>query len=144
MKTRAVILLITLLATVANVDAASVPTVESKGAFIKIVASAPLVDTPAELNPPLLLYIRKSAILSVSMTFAARSVNYDVAIATLGPDIEIRSSGATVSTADASKANSYRLSNEGSAASVKVYLYRFAKEANAMSFCDAVISNQDG
>jgi hypothetical protein len=144
MKTRALALFILLFATGAHAGASPVPAVESKGAFIKIVASAPSVDIPAELNPPLLLYIRKSAILSVSMTFVARNVDYEVAISTWGPDVEIRSSGNASPIAEAAKANPIRLANEGSVASVRVYLYRFANEASAASFCDAVISNQDG
>jgi hypothetical protein len=128
MKIKAITLFIILLATEAIVCAAPEPTVESKGAFVKIVAGDRSVDTPAELNPPLLLFLRKSSILRVAMTFSARSVTYEVAIAAWGPDNGARSNNPNLPTSD----------------TVKVFIYRFAKEASAASFCEALMSNQDG
>jgi hypothetical protein len=128
MRKNAVLLFVVLVALRASAGAAPEPVVESKGAFVRIVAGAPSVDTPAELNPPLLLYIRKSTILRVAMTFSARSVTYEVAIAAWGPDMGTRPTGPNVPTSD----------------TLKVFVYRFAKEASATAFCESIMSNQDG
>jgi hypothetical protein len=128
MKIKTITLFIILLATEANIGASPEPTVESKGAFIKIAAGDRSVDIPAELNPPLLLFIRKSSILRVAMTFSARSVTYEVAIAAWGPDYGTRFNNSNLSTSD----------------TVRVFTYRFAKEASATSFCEALMLNQEG
>jgi hypothetical protein len=128
MKTRPLALFAVLLAMRAGVLAAPDPSVESKGAFVKIVAGDRSVDIPAELNPPLLLFLRKSSILRVAMTFAARSVTYEVSIAAWGPDNGARFNSPNPATSD----------------TVRLFIYRFAKESSAEAFCEALMANQEG
>jgi hypothetical protein len=62
------------------------------------------------------------------MTFSARSVTYEVAIAAWGPDLGTRLNSPNLPASD----------------TLKVFVYRFAKEASAASFCESIITNQDG
>jgi hypothetical protein len=128
MKTKAAILLAACLATGGTLSAAKAPAVESRGSFVKITAGDNYPDEPLERTPPLLLYIRKATIVSVSLTFVGHAAAYDVAIVTLNPVGDVRAGEGRVVLPDA----------------VRAYFYRFSSEAVAASFCEAVLSNQDG
>ncbi|HEY5079646.1 MAG TPA: hypothetical protein VII43_07345 [Opitutaceae bacterium] len=129
MKTKAFALVVVLLAAGGSAFAATAPTVEFKGSFIKITAGdSYATDEPIERMPPQLLYVRKASILSVSLTFVARSSAYDVVIATSNPDNEAHA-------ADARSVVTY---------GTKSYFYRFSSGSAATSFCEAILSSQDG
>jgi hypothetical protein len=129
MKTKALVLLAVVLASGVAAAAASSPTVEFKGSYIKITSGdSYATDEPIERMPPQLLYIRKSSILTVSLTYVPRSSAYDVTIVTSVPDTQSRSvDGRTVVTYAS-----------------KSYFYRFSAGAAAASFCEQVLSSQDG
>jgi hypothetical protein len=116
------------LATGGTSFAAKAPTVESKGAFVRITAGDNYPDEPLDRTPPLLLYIRKAYIISVSLTYVGHASDYDVAIDTLNPDNGVRAGEGRFVQPDA----------------VRSYFYRFSSEAVAASFCEAVLSSQDG
>lgn len=137
MKTKVIALGLILFAAGSASGATPVPTVEFKGAFIKISASVGSVDTPAELNPPLLLYIRKVSILRVSMAYDARNTTYDVAIVTFGAEGTLRANVAP-------PPGLALAASAGNVDSVKTYTYRFSTETGAAAFCDDLLSNQDG
>ena len=105
------------------------PTVEFKGSFIKITAGdSYATDEPIERMPPQLLYVRKAAILSISLTYVPRSSAYDVVIATSNPDNEARVvEGRSIVTYG-----------------TKSYFYRFSSGSAATAFCEAILSSQDG
>jgi hypothetical protein len=128
MKTKAVILLAACLASGGTLVAAKAPTVESKGAFVKITAGDNYPDEPLDRTPPLLLYLRKACIMSVSMTFVGHASAYDVAIVTLNPDSGVRAGDGRVILPEA----------------MRPYFYRFSSEAVAATFCEALLLNQDG
>jgi hypothetical protein len=129
MKTKVLALGYALLAAGVTSYAATAPTVEFKGAFIKITAGdSYATDEPIERMPPQLLYVRKAAILSVSLTYVPRSSAYDVVIATSNPDNEAR-------VVDGRSVVAY---------GTKSYFYRFSSGAAAAAFCEAMLSSQDG
>jgi hypothetical protein len=128
MKTKALILLVLGLAAGRTGYADSMPTVEFKGAFIKITAGNSFLDAPIERNPPQLLYIRKSSILRITMTYVARTTAFDVTIVTWGADFGPNPEDGRAAATDDTRS----------------FFYRFAKESNAESFCDAILSSQDG
>lgn len=128
----------------ASLAAAATPSVESRDAFLKIVAEAPPVDAQAELNPPLLLYLRKSCVLSISLTFAPRSAGFDVAISTWVPDGAARAGGGGSPAQDGQRTSGYHTSGDTGAGAARTYTYRFTNEATAATFCEALISNQGG
>lgn len=128
MKTKAAILLAACLATGGTSFAAKAPTVESKGYFVKVTAGDNYPDEPLERTPPLLLYIRKASIMSISLTYVGHAAAYDVAIVTLNPDSGVRAGEGRVVLPDA----------------VRSYFYRFSSESVAASFCEALLLSQDG
>jgi hypothetical protein len=127
MKTRVLVLMFVFFAAGQGTFAASAPTVEFKGAFIKITAGSTFVDAPLERSPPLLLYIRKSSILRISMTFIPRTSAYDVTIVTWGSDYASRFDDVRTAATDPSRA----------------FFYRFADLSSATAFCDTLLSNQE-
>jgi hypothetical protein len=108
------------------------PTVESKGAFIKIASGPGSVDIPAELNPPQLLYVRKSSILQISVTYVARNTDFETAITVYGgviaPRLNVPVQAPATATVD----------------TLRTYYYHFSTLANAGRFCEAVLANQEG
>jgi|SRR5271165_1616537 len=111
----------------AMLGAAPVPSVESKGAFVKIATGPGSVDIPAELNPPQLLYLRKASILRISVTYVARNTDFEAAITVYGGEAARRMSIPAAATVDA----------------LKTYYYHFSNLPNAAEFCEAVLANQE-
>jgi hypothetical protein len=116
----------------ASIRAAPDPTVESKGAFVKIATGPGSVDIPAELNPPQLLYLRKSSILQISVTYVARNTDFETAITVYGgvmaPRLNLPVQAPATATVD----------------TLRTYYYHFSNLAGAGRFCEAVLANQDG
>ena len=95
-------------------SAALTPVVESKGAFVKISVT----DAPAVGQMPALIYIRRDAIVSITILNGGE-----------------KESGLPFRVIVATSA----LSTEG-----KSYSYRFSDQASALKFCDAVASEPKG
>ena len=128
MKKQLLMLLLLYFAVGETVYAAKVPIVESKNAFIKITDSDKPAGAPIDRDAPDVLYIRKSAIVRVSVVFATRSTEFRVIVVTSSP----------VSTTRFDE-DKLTVTNEA-----KAYFYSFPNEASATAFCDTIISDQKG
>jgi hypothetical protein len=132
MKLRMTSFLVLFASLVLPLRANSLPSVESRGAFVKISFGPGSVDIPAELKPPELLYLRKVTILRISVVYDAHNSDYETAITVFGGDASARPSapatGAQAPTVD----------------TLKTYRYRFPNESGAESFCEAILQNQQG
>ncbi len=102
----------------------NIPTVESKGAFLKIVDADRAPGAPIDRDAPNVLYIRREAIVRVSVIYATRSSEYQVIVVTNSPLMGTRFDEVKLTvTSDA-----------------KVYFYTLPNEAAATAFCDALTS----
>jgi hypothetical protein len=132
MTTRFLALLALFFVAAASLGAVPEPTVESKGAFVKIATGPGSVDIPAELNPPQLLYLRKSSILQISVTYVARNTDFETAITVYGgvmaPRLNIPVQAPATATVD----------------TLRTYYYHFSTLAGAGRFCEAILANQEG
>jgi hypothetical protein len=132
MITRHVALLALFFVAAESLKGAPDPTVESRGAFIKISSGPGSVDIPAELNPPQLLFVRKSSILQISVTYVARNTDFETAITVYGGVMAPRLNAPVQAPATAT------------VDTLKTYYYHFTTLANAGRFCEAVLANQEG
>jgi hypothetical protein len=132
MNTRNIALFVLFIVTAEGLGAAPDPVVESRGVFVKIASGPGSVDIPAELNPPQLLYLRKSSILQISVTYVARNTDFETAITVYGgvmaPRLNVPVQAPATATVD----------------TLKTYYYHFSSLASAGRFCEAVLANQDG
>jgi hypothetical protein len=108
--------------------AAKLPTVESRNAFVKITDADKPVGAPVDRDAPEVLYIRKSAIVRVSVVFATRSTEFRVIVVTSSP--------VTTTRFDEDKLT---VTNDA-----KAYFYSFPNEASATAFCEAIVAEQKG
>jgi hypothetical protein len=133
MKTKLLILLTTFFAAAPMIYASSKPIVESKETFIKITAGDKPEGAPTDRDAPLLLYIRKSSIMRISITDRLHSPGFDVP----GFNVEIVTSGIAVGP---------NPDDHGVvvASAPKSYYYHFDDEPSAASFCEALLTDQKG
>ncbi len=125
-------LLLVCLAGASSLVASPIPTVESRGAFVKIATGPGSVDIPVELNPPQLLYLRKSSILRIAVTYVARNTDFEATITVYGGELAPRAGAAPAGSASLS------------ADAIKIYYYHFTNPQAAAEFCEAVLANQEG
>ena len=107
--------------------AGKLSTVEDHGDFLKIVEGDKPIGAPTDHDAPDILYLRKSAIVRVSVVFATRSTDYKVIVVTNGP-------------APTSRFDDDRMTVVSDA---KSYLYSFPNEASATAFSEALLGRKN-
>ena len=102
------------------------PTAESRGSFVKITDAAH-INAPENRDAPDVLYVRRTAILRISLNYTAPHTEYRVVVAISEPAMAARSDDKVTLT------DNYRS-----------YVYTFPDLPSATAFAESLIAEKNG